>query len=112
MRKLSVVLLLAVAVVAAAGSAGQTDASWTGYITDTHCGAQKDFSKHASCAKKCVEGGSGKYALYTPGDKKIYVLEPGEKAAEFSGKQVKVTGKLAGETITVTTIAAVEAAAK
>jgi hypothetical protein len=101
------------ALVLAAGffvTAQGQESSWTGFITDTHCGAQKDFAKHASCAKKCATGGIGKLALYTPTDKKVYALDPGDKAMDFAGKQVKVTGTLSGDTIKVSNVALVEEA--
>jgi hypothetical protein len=93
-------MLLAAALMVAA----QNQTTWTGFITDTHCGAQKDFAKHANCARKCVGGGLAKWALYNPADKKVYTLDPGDKAAPLVGKQVKVTGTVSGDTIKVNTI--------
>jgi hypothetical protein len=80
------------------------DRAMIGWVTDTHCGAKPAASgKHGDCAKKCVDGGA-KYALYTPADKKVYVLEPQEKAADFAGKHVKVKGTVDGETLNVASI--------
>lgn len=80
------------------------EGSWTGWVTDTHCGAKGASAKHADCAKKCVDGGQAKWALYTPSDKKVYTLDPQDKFAEHAGHQVKVTGTVSGETITVKSI--------
>jgi hypothetical protein len=80
------------------------DSSWTGWVTDTHCGAKGASAKHADCARKCVEGGQAKWALYNPKDKKIYTLDPQDKAAEHAGHLVKVTGTASGETITAKSI--------
>lgn len=80
------------------------EGSWTGWVTDSHCGAKEAGAKHADCAKKCVEGHGAKYALYTPADKKVYVLEPQDKAAGHPGHHVKVTGTLEGDTIKVKSI--------
>jgi hypothetical protein len=100
-------LIHAVALVAALallGNAQSAEGSWTGFITDTHCGAQKDFAKHANCAKKCVGGGLATWAFYNPADKKVYKLDPSDKAAGLAGKQVKVTGTIAGDTVKVASI--------
>jgi uncharacterized protein DUF5818 len=104
MSKRLLVASLALVLLAGISLAVPKDESWTGWVTDTHCGAKGASAKHADCAKKCVEGGSGKYALYTPADKKVYVLDPQTKLAEHAGQYVKVTGTVDGETITVKSI--------
>src|SRR5262249_40497505 len=43
--------------------------SWSGWITDTDCGAKGASASHASCAAKCVKDKGAKYALYNPADK-------------------------------------------
>ena len=45
-----------------------------------------------------------KYALYSPADNKVYVLNPQEKMAELAGKRVNVKGTLDGNVITVANI--------
>ena len=83
------------------------EGTWTGWVTDTHCGAKgANNPKHADCAKNCVDGMGAKYALYDPADKKVYVLEPQEKAASLAGQHVKVKGNAEGDTIKVTSIEA------
>jgi len=100
----SVMVLLFAASLTLAGGKEKKDGSWVGWVTDTHCGAKGANAKHADCAKKCVESQGAKYALYTPADKKVYVLEPQDKAAEHAGHHVKVTGSVDGETIQVKSI--------
>jgi len=39
-----------------------------------------------------------------PEDKKVYVLEPQDKAAPLANETVKVTGTLSGESIQIKTI--------
>lgn len=99
----AVVLLFAFAINVAADKHAK-EGSWTGWITDTHCGAKGDNAKHADCAKKCVEAQGAKYALYNPADKKVYVLDPQDKATGHAGHHVKVTGTVEGDTIKVKTI--------
>lgn len=97
------VALLLVAGLSVASDKGK-EGSWTGWITDTHCGAKGASAKHANCAKQCVEGGQGKWALYIPADKKVYTLDPQENVADHAGHHVKVTGSVSGDTIKVKSI--------
>ena len=86
----------------------------TGEITDSICAPNGSHTAvmnknpsmgrdNATCAKKCAQMG-GKYVLYDPATKKIYALDNQEKAAALAGQQVKVTGPVAGNSITVTAI--------
>ena len=98
-----VVALLIVAGMSLAADKGK-EGSWTGWITDTHCGAKGDNAKHADCATKCVKEQGSKYALYNPADKKVYVLDPQDKAAAHAGHHVTVKGTAAGDSIKVSSI--------
>lgn len=101
-------LICAFALVVVAGlSLGADKAkegSWTGWITDTRCGAKHPIADATACTKKCVDGGMGKYALYNPADKKVYVLDPQDKAATHAGHHVTVKGTVQGDTIKVSAI--------
>ncbi len=100
-RLLVVTVALMLAIVVSTAAQKGKEGSWNGWVTDTHCGAKGDNAKHADCAKKCVEGKGGKYALYNPEDKKVYVLDPQDKAVGHAGHHVKVTGTVEGDTIKV-----------
>ncbi len=82
-------------------------ASWTGTVSDSHCGAKHAEASDAAagCVGSCVKGGA-KYILVSEG--KVYELDAQDKFAAHAGKSVKVTGELKGTAITV---ASVEAAA-
>ena len=55
-------------------AADGTKGEWTGYITDTHCGANGATKDHtAACVEKCMKGGS-KAELYVESEKKSYTL--------------------------------------
>ena len=102
-------LFFAVALILAAAftaSADKKDGAWTGWITDSHCGAQGANEKHGACATKCVKDQNAKYALYNPADKKVYQLDAQDKAAPLAGKHVKVSGTADGDNIKVTAIEA------
>ena len=99
------VTLLFVASLALAWQGGTTKSkSWSGYVTDTMCGAKGASAAHADCAKTCVKEHGAKFALYDESTKKVYVLDPQEKAAEHAGHEVTVQGTLEGDTIHLTSI--------
>ena len=100
MKKALVVLALAALLVPALASAD----SWTGWITDDHCGAKGAKAEHADCAKKCLENG-GKLVFYNTADEKIYQLDNQKLAEEHLGHEVVVTGTADGNSIKVESIA-------
>ena len=104
---LAVVLALVAGLTLAAAQQPK-ESSWTGYVTDTMCGAKGTSAKHASCAGSCVKEHGAKYALYNTADKKVYVLDPQDKAAEHAGHYVTVKGTVDGNTIKVTSITMTE----
>jgi len=80
------------------------DKSFSGVISDSHCGAKHAAASAdaASCVEKCVAGGA-KYVLVSHG--KVYQLDAQDKFQGMGGKQVKVTGTLNGDTLTVSSVA-------
>ncbi len=97
------VALLLAAGISLAGGKGK-EGSWTGWVTDTHCGAKGAKDGHTACANKCVKEMGAKYALYNMADKQVYVLDPQDKAADHAGHYVTVTGSVEGDTIKVASI--------
>lgn len=97
-------LVLAVTLLPAAGAWAD---SWTGWITDNHCGAKGAKAGHEACAKKCVAGG-GHYVLYNTADEKTYKLDNQEMAEANLGYEVVVTGTMEDGTIQVESIAEAE----
>ncbi len=87
-------------------AAGKT---WTGTVSDSNCGAKHSTASAgaAACVEKCVAGGA-KYVLVSHG--KVYQLDDQDKFKGMGGKEVKVTGSMSGDTITVASVA--EAGAK
>jgi hypothetical protein len=57
----------------------------------------------AQCVRSCVKGGA-KYALYS-GDKLYILAGKSSELDALAGKNVKVTGDVKGDTITVSSIA-------
>ena len=81
--------------------------SWTGVVSDSHCGAKHATASDdaATCVAKCVAGGA-KYVLVY-GDK-VYQLTPQDKFSDFAGKSVKVAGTEQDGAITVTSVEAAQ----
>jgi hypothetical protein len=103
MKKMTVLLFalfaLTVAALAGAGAKG----TWTGWVTDEHCGAKGASADHKACAEKCL-GRGDKLVFYNTEDKKIYSLDKQDLAKSNIGQEVKVTGEVDGKSIKVESI--------
>jgi hypothetical protein len=72
--------------------------TWTGYISDSHCGAKGNNDGHEDCAKKCIKDG---YApVFVVGDK-VYTISDTKKVSKFIGKKVTITGTITGEALDI-----------
>lgn len=80
-------------------------ATWTGWVTDEHCGAMGAKADHKECAEKCHKKGSA-YVFYNTEDKKLYKLDNQDLAGQNLGHEVTVTGALEGDSIKVEKIEA------
>ena len=108
-RVLLAALVVSLASFAFAGDA--VEGSWTGFVTDTACGAKGAQADHAACAAKCVKEKGAKYALYTADDKQVWVLSNQDEAAKMAGQEVTVKGKADKEKMSIE-VASMEAAKK
>lgn len=108
MRKTTVVLLAfaLVAVLALPLTAAETaKGSWTGWITDSHCGAKGAKAGHTKdCVEKCTHDGGGKVVFYNDADQKLYGIDRADEAVQHVGHQVKITGVVDGDQIKIDTI--------
>jgi hypothetical protein len=80
--------------------------TFSGVITDDHCGARHDIhsNKTASeCIQACLHHGAN-YILVN-GDKRYRLEGNADQLARFSGTRVTLTGSLAGNRINVNSIA-------
>ena len=78
-----------------------------GYISDSSCGLQHmEGMNEKDCTLMCAK--NGKFVLADRDHKVVYQLDKvgQEKAPEFAGQNVKVTGRISGERIRVTAIEA------
>lgn len=94
---------------AKATASAPKDVEVVGYVSDSMCGLHHmaGMGDDKSCTLACVKGGS-KFVLADREHKVVYQLDKAsqEKAREFAGQKVKVTGRVTGKTIQVTKIEA------
>jgi hypothetical protein len=77
--------------------------SWTGWISDDHCGAQGAKAGHEDCARKCIKDG-GKYVFVNSADKKVFAIDNQNLASQHLDHEVTLSGSVQGESITVSSI--------
>jgi ATP/ADP translocase len=107
MAKRLILAMVAVLFAAGLSVARQDNAkpgSWSGVITNNMCGPKDATAAKAECTTKCVKSHGAKYALYDEADKKVYILDPQDKAEGHAGHDVTVTGTLDGDTIHVSSL--------
>lgn len=95
-------LTLSLAAALALGAMGLlgADASWTGVISDSMCGASHGSTPAKQCTLGCVKKGA-KYVVVV-GDKVYSIANQNAPGlAKYAGDNVKVTGTMSGDTITV-----------
>ncbi len=78
------------------------DGSWTGYISDSICGAKGANEKHAACAAKCVNEKNAKYVFVNDADQKVYAIDAQDKVAAHAGHHVVVKGTITGDNLKLT----------
>lgn len=87
----------------------ESQKTWDGFVTDTHCGTHcqrtSAMTPDRACVRLCVKQGS-KYGLWS-GDH-VYTLEPQAKASKFAAETVRVTGDLSNDTIQIKSIARIK----
>jgi hypothetical protein len=87
----------------AAGLTMAADGTWTGYISDSNCGAKGANDKARECTLRCVKGGA-KYVFVNDADKKVYVVDAQDKVADHAGHHVTVKGTVDGDTLKLESI--------
>ena len=114
--------LLSIMFTAVSMHAGQADSNtpttFTGEIMDSLCAKagthdqmmqdMKSMGKDkATCSKKCIQLGA-KYVLYDSSKKSIYELDNQDKAEQFAGQKVRVSGTLQKKKLKVVSIEAAD----
>ena len=81
--------------------------TFIGYISDSSCGLQHMAGMNEKdCTLMCAK--NGKFVLADRDQKLVYQLDSvgQQKAREFAGQKVKITGRVSGKTIRVTAVEA------
>jgi hypothetical protein len=99
MRKfVGVVALFAVVAMLgfAVSQARAADMTWTGWISDSACSADKAMSAdHKGCAMKCVKERGASYVFVVSKDKKVVKIQNQDAVADANiGMEVNVTGNM------------------
>lgn len=94
MKKYLLLLVLSISLVVYAADKG----TWTGWISDSHCGAKGNHEGHTACAKKCIKEGAS--AVFVVGDK-VYTITDQKKVADFIGDKVTITGTITDDKIDI-----------
>jgi len=107
---LGVVIASSLAVVAQkSNSKSAPETTVVGYVSDSMCGLKhmSGMGDDKNCTLACLKQGS-KLVLADRDHKRVYRLDQTgqEKARDFTGQKVKVTGTLSGRTIRVTAVEA------
>jgi hypothetical protein len=106
------VRLLGATTVLVAGTAlaRPADATWTGQISDSACGAKHEEAAEGQgkmpdreCTQACVRGGS-KYVLVVEGKVFQIANQDNKDLVTHAGHTVQATGELKGNTITISRI--------
>jgi|SRR5712692_6330448 len=96
-RFLSLLTVVAVVLLAcnlAAAPAQEKTQTWTGWISDSGCGAKGTNADHKACAIKCVNGKGAKWAFVNSADKKLLIIhnQDAVNPEKDLGQEVKVAG--------------------
>ena len=91
------------------------DQVFVGFLTDTECGpnhapmrARGDMgADDKECTLKCVAKGAT-FGFVDAERKHFFQLDDQEKARPFAGEKVRITGRMEGDSILVTSIAAAD----
>jgi hypothetical protein len=86
------VLVLALSITAASKPESST---WTGWISDSGCGAKGTSADHKDCALKCVREKGAKFVFVNSESKQVFNIHNQDAVKDSDvGMEVKVTGHL------------------
>jgi hypothetical protein len=89
-------LLAVLAATISLASYADDKASWTGWISDSHCGAKGMSAGHKSCASTCVKTKAATFVFVDAKDSKVYPIKNQDavNGDKDLGHQVTVTGRM------------------
>ena len=101
MRKLITTATLMLSLFAVSAMADE----FTGWISDSKCGAKGASAQHKDCAAKCVKGGAAPVFV---SDSKVLKIDGASKVEGLIGQKVIVTGSVDGDTVKVESVKAAD----
>jgi hypothetical protein len=78
---------------------------FTGWISDSKCGAKGTSAGHKDCAAKCIKGGAAPVFVM---DNKVLKIDDASKVEAHIGQKVTVTGSVDGDTLKVESVKAAD----
>ena len=77
-------------------AADNKTSTWSGWISDSHCGAKGMSADHKACAKTCVTKNGSSWVFVNSADKKVIAIhnQDAVNADKNLGQEVKVMGHL------------------
>jgi hypothetical protein len=67
--------------------------TWTGWISDSHCGAKGMAADHKACAEKCVKEKGASYVFVDTKTKSVHQIHNQDAVKDSDlGTEVKLTG--------------------
>jgi hypothetical protein len=104
-------ILVALALFGCAAFAGAQEKEFQGFVTDDMCGKEHmmEGMNDKECADECVKMGAA-YALFVPGEEKMYLADDPKKLEPHAGENVVVKGTVSadGKSIKVSSVRKVE----
>lgn len=98
MKRVYSTLALAAATLVALGFLGIGQAradSWTGWISDSGCGAKGASASHKGCALKCVKDKGAQYVFVNSATKDVFPIHNQDAVSEANlGMEVTVNGSV------------------
>jgi len=77
--------------------------TWTGWISDSHCGAKGMSADHKACAETCVKTKSAKWVFVNEKTKHVIPIANQDSIVpdDALGHEVKVTGHITKGVLTI-----------
>jgi hypothetical protein len=94
--KRTIVMMCALCFVSLSLWAAPKDENYTGWISDSKCGAKGASASHSSCAKKCIGAGE-KAVLVNDSDQKVVAIANPDSVKDDIGDHVKVSGTMSAD---------------
>jgi hypothetical protein len=88
-------LFATLSLAAPARAQGMKTMTWTGWISDSSCGAKGANAEHKACAMKCVKEKGASYVFVNTKSKKVLPIHNQDAVTEANlGQELKVTGHM------------------